>query len=195
MNIVSREKTEDATEPQPRIVTNFSDYSPFFDAKAVASRMIASIPRNYLYGLDAIVLTNMDSLSRKRQTSVTKSRKRKVRIGQAAGLYHGKWQGKPAWIEIFVDKTMVGMDARKWYFRLPFMRDFAFSSVLFHEIGHHIHDTAQPEFREKEDVADKWKVKLQRRYFRSRYPWLGMLAPILKPLLKRFLRKQARSTA
>jgi hypothetical protein len=71
-----------------------------------------------------------------------------------------------------------------WYLRVPVVRDILLSSVLFHEIGHHIHATAQPEFREKEDVADKWKSKLQRRYLRGRYPWLIKAAPLLAPLLK-----------
>ena len=36
------------------------------------------------------------------------------------------------------------------------LRDIGFGHVLFHEIGHHIHNTVRPEYDEKEDVADKW---------------------------------------
>jgi hypothetical protein len=41
--------------------------------------------------------------------------------------------------------------------------------VLFHEIGHHIHYTQAPEFREREDVAEDWKKRLSKIYFRKRY--------------------------
>jgi len=74
--------------------------------------------------------------------------------------------------------------------KIPVFRDFPLSSVLFHEIGHQIHATARPEFREKEDVADAWKEKLQRRYFRSRYPWMSIVARLLRPLTRRYFKKR-----
>jgi hypothetical protein len=157
--------------------------------------MIASIPANLLFGLDAVVFTDINSLSQKRRTSTTRSRGRKVRIGNTAGLYHRKWQGKPAWIEIFVDQTMGAQSGHQWIFKIPVVRDILFSDILFHEIGHHIHATAQPEFREKEDVADNWKLKLQRRYMRGRYPWLTTVVSLAKPLIKRFVKRDEQSTA
>ena len=169
-----------------KLIASFSEYSPRFDVIAVASRMVAAIPRSFLFGLDAIVFTNMGSRSGKRRRSKTKSRKRVVGIERAAGLYHAKWQGQPAWIEIFVDQTMHDSD-RQWFFRIPFVRDILFSRVLFHEIGHHIHATSQPEFREKEDVADKWKSKLQRLYFRQQHPIAMRCAPLLIPFIKRYV--------
>lgn len=177
------------TEGKPKLITSFSNYSPKFNVTAVASRMIASIPKNYLLGLDAIVFTNLDSLPRKRRTSATKSRGRKVRIARAAGLYHPNWQGKPAWIEIFVDQTMADKGVIGLWSRMPFFRDILFSRVLFHEIGHHIHATARPEFREKEDVAERWQERLLRNYFHSRYRWLFVLATPLKPLIGPLIRK------
>jgi len=189
------ETIETAATPQPKLITNFDGYSPSFDVTSVASRMIASIPANLLFGLDAVVFTNMHSLSQKRRTSTTKSRGRKVKIGNTAGLYHGKWQGKPAWIEIFVDQTMGAQARHRWIFKIPIVRDILFSDILFHEIGHHIHATAQPEFREKEDVADKWKLKLQRRYMRDRYPLLTRILSLAKPLMKMFVKRPGQSTA
>jgi hypothetical protein len=41
--------------------------------------------------------------------------------------------------------------------------------VLFHEIGHHVHATVRPEFREKEDIADDWGKKLTGNYIFNRY--------------------------
>ena len=48
-------------------------------------------------------------------------------------------------------------------------RTVCFSKVLFHEIGHHIHATVRPEFREKEDIADDWGKKLTGNYLLKRY--------------------------
>lgn len=161
----------DAITPKsPRLITHFSTYVPPFDVTTVVSRMLASVPPKYLTGLGAVVLTSTDSLSSQRLKSKTKSRKRTVKIAQCRGLYHQAWHGESAWVEIFVDQTLKNMP-RGW-FRPPFSKEFLLGSVLFHEIGHHIHATTHPEFREREDVAERWQEKLTGAYFRLRYPWL-----------------------
>ena len=65
-----------------------------------------------------------------------------------------------------------------------FYREMLFGDVLFHEIGHHIRATVQPEFREKEDVADGWKLRLTRQYTRFRHPWLRAFPSPFQPLIK-----------
>jgi hypothetical protein len=55
-------------------------------------------------------------------------------------------------------------------------RTAVFAKVLFHEIGHHVHRTVSPEFREKEDVADDWGKKLTQNYFRKHYWYVPELA-------------------
>ena len=62
--------------------------------------------------------------------------------------------------------------------------------MLFHEIGHHIHRTIRPEYREKEDVADVWKVRLQRNYHKQRFGWVRIVARFIKPLMGSFLERQ-----
>ena len=57
-----------------------------------------------------------------------------------------------------------------------------FSEVLFHEIGHHIHKTQAPEFKEREDVAESWEKRLCKIYFRKRYWYLTPIAYVLYPL-------------
>jgi hypothetical protein len=64
------------------------------------------------------------------------------------------------------------------------------SDVLFHEIGHHVHSAVRPERREKEDVADVWKVRLQRNYNRQRFRWIGVIARIIRPLFGAYLERQ-----
>ena len=60
---------------------------------------------------------------------------------------------------------------------------FLLSPVLFHELGHHVH-TLRPEFRDKEDVAEKWQARLEADYFRKQYLLLRALVLLGKPFRK-----------
>jgi hypothetical protein len=179
--------TSEAARP-PKIVSRYSNYVPPFDPEPIVTRMVESVPPKYLVGLSEIVLTNSSGLSRQRRRSVTKSRSRKVRIRNARGLYHSAWNGRLAWIEIFVDNALEPW-RKGWWLKVPIVREIALKDVLFHEVGHHIHATVRPEFREREDVADVWKVRLDRHYLRHRHPILRALMHIvlwpIRPLVRR----------
>lgn len=181
---------------RPKVVANFTaGFVPPFDVAASVEKMLDSVPPKYLNGLSEIVLTNTAGLSRKLRRSITKSRKRKVEIVRASGLYHRAWQGKQAWIEIFVDNALGALPGAwlRWLWRRRLFRTTGLREVVFHEIGHHIHATVRPEHREKEDVADVWKLRLLRDYFRQRHPILRMLFRIVRfafgPLYRRFYRR------
>jgi hypothetical protein len=189
---VSR-REEGGTVPRPKLVTYFHEYRPPFDVCPLLSRMLRSVPPEYLVGLDSVVLTSTDSLSRKRRRSKTKSRKRTVKVAKTRGLYHYAQEGKTAWIEMFVDRIFEGWEGGFWL-KLPPVRDFLLAPVLFHEIGHHIHATIRPEFQEKEDVADRWQVKLETIYYRKERPYIRLLSTFAKPFhpaIKRILASNA----
>jgi len=171
MNSESQHLAAVPAAKRPAITASFSGYEPPFAIVPIVQRMLDSVPQKYLNGLSEVVLTNSSGLPRKLRRSVTKSRKKKVKVAQARGLYHQAWDGKPAWIEIFVDNALKGWENGFWL-KIPFFREGRLSEVLFHEIGHHIHYTARPEYREREDVADVWKVKLERNWFSRRHPVL-----------------------
>jgi hypothetical protein len=173
----------------PLVIESFSGYEPPFNPTPVVRRMLASVPRNYLAGLSAVVLSNTSGLSGRRRKTKVKSRKRKVGLTVANGLYHPAFRGRPAWIEIFVDNALRDSEKR-WWFRLPYIRDWGLSDVLFHEIGHHVHYAVRPEHREKEDVADIWKVRLQDNYNRQRYRWLSVPVRIVRLLFGGLLDRQ-----
>jgi hypothetical protein len=165
----------------PTVQTFFSDYEPPFDAAPIVQRMLDSVPKKYLIGLQEVVLTNASGLPKKLGVTVLKSRRRKVRLDKTAGLYHAAFSGKPAWIEIFVDNTLRGWES-SWWLRIPLLREGKIADVLFHEIGHHIHFTCRPEYREKEDVADVWKVRLQDNYNRQRFRWMRRFGWLIRSL-------------
>ncbi|HSA93148.1 MAG TPA: hypothetical protein VLE48_09075 [Terriglobales bacterium] len=176
-------KGSSEARPQVRIQDFYSDYLPPFDARAVVARLIDAVPAKYLRRLDAIVLTNQGSLSRDRRRSPTMSRKRKVRIRDAAGLYHQEWQGKPAWIEVFVDR-IIGDSERSVRWRIPLVREMFVGEVVYHELGHHVHKVLRPEFREREDVADDWSTRFLSAYIRRNYWYLLPVAYLIKLVLR-----------
>ena len=159
--------------------------------------MLESVPPKFLIGLKRVVLTNSSGLPRKLRRGITKARKRKVHIAEARGLYHQAWQGKPAWIEIFVDNSLKGWEHGLWL-KIPFVREGRLSDVLFHEIGHYIHFAVRPEHRETEDLADVWKVRLNRNYSRSRFRWMRafvlglkfLFGPLFRAGHRKLMRKQ-----
>ena len=173
----------------------YKDYVPPLAVHKVITRLISGISQRYLIGLKTIVLTNAKGLSHDRRRAKTWARKRKVSIIESFGLYHEKWQGEPAWIEIFVDNVL-----QYWPSSLsltPFFRDFVFADVFFHELGHHIHKTQMPQHKEREDVADKGRSLLMRQYLRRKYWYLmPVLLPlyfVAKPLYRFLMRRKGRS--
>jgi hypothetical protein len=140
--------------------------------------LLRSVPNRYLCGLRLVRLAAASELSRGRRRSHTKSRGRKVPIDCAAGLYHAACKNAPATIELFIDNMYRGVP--RWVLFIPLFRRLFLASTLYHEIGHHIHRTMQPEHTEREDVADRWSGRLGRRFLYRRY-WY--LMPLIYPVV------------
>ena len=163
------------------IVESYRDYTPPIPVRAIVERLLARMPDKYKWGLKTIVLTDAASLSRSAGRGKLKSRNKRVHQRECLGMYMQKWKGEPAWIRLVVDNVLAEIP---WYAkRIPIGRDAALGSVLYHEFGHHIHKTKKPEFKEKEDVADKWSDKLLVAYLRKQY-WY--FRPILMPIAYTF---------
>ncbi len=154
--------------------------APSWVSKALC-RLIDGIPEKHLYGLKTILLTNSLGLNRSQRRKKTKFKKHKVTNHACLGLYHQEWQGQPAKIELFADNILRSFPSIIQ--RIPFFQDLIMADVLYHEVGHHIHKTSEPEYREREDVADFWRKKLIGIYFRKRYWYLRPLTIVLKPLV------------
>lgn len=160
------------------VIEHYQEFSPPCDAKAVVEDLLSSAPPELLAGLRSVVLTNTKALTGGRKRRHSRSRGGKVQHAGVLGLYHPTWNGEPAWIEVFVDQTLAGRPA--WLLHLSLFRAIFLGSVLYHELGHHIHATAKPEHREKEKVADEWQTRLARRHVRSRHP---LTAAFLRPVI------------
>ncbi len=165
---------------RPKVVAHYSSgYEPPCDVTPIIERMLDSVPPKYLVGLSEVVLADSCGLSRERRRSATKSRRKKVRTSAARGLYYPAWKGRLPWIEIFIDNTLKPL-GKGFLPKVPLFRESEIAGVLFHEIGHHIHYTVRPEYREKEDVADVLKVRLERIYWRQRSGIIGLIFQLLR---------------
>jgi hypothetical protein len=169
------------------IQENYKEYVPPKSAFRSIKRLIRNTPKKYFTGLDLIHLTNTGALNRKLRKQKTKSRKRKVALNESAGWYVEKWNNEPARIELLMDK--IYYDYPTWALKISFITDVAMSRTFFHELGHHIHKTQAPEHIDAEDVADKWKRKLSKRFFWKKYWYILCLLWPFKPLLEYLLKK------
>jgi hypothetical protein len=91
-----------------------------------------------------------------------------MRIAEATGVYHPRCSDGPPWIELFVDKIVDPYRSSFW-FRRRLIQDLCLGEILYHEVGHHVHDFVRPEYREKEDVAESWAGFFAVRHFRFTY--------------------------
>jgi hypothetical protein len=174
------------TRLKPQLIEAFQGYSPSFEVVKAIRRMLRDVPPEFLHGLKSIVLTNVAALGKNERDRRTRGRGRRLALGEALGYYNKAWKGEPARITILVD-NFEKQWGRSWL-RVGFIRDLVFSNLLFHELGHHIHQIHRPEHERRENVADKWSKKLSSRYLRSRY-WY--LKPLIVPISLLFkLRKR-----
>ncbi|MBN2560093.1 MAG: hypothetical protein JXQ75_04110 [Phycisphaerae bacterium] len=170
----------------------YKDYTPPVRARQTVDGLLNGIPKRHLAGLNTVVVTHSANLPRRERREKTKARGKKVPIVRCGGLYHGKWHGEPAWIQLLLDNIFESWP--KWMLRIPFLQDMILSDTLFHELGHHIHSTQAPQHKEREDVAEDWNTKLSRHYFRKHYwyltPLFLALRLVLKPIYWRMKRQK-----
>jgi hypothetical protein len=178
------------------IYQNYGSCLPKVNAKKVVCHLLGTVPSKYLVGLGSITLSSQTELSRKERRQAHWSRGKKLSTRRIRGYYRRAWNGQPAFIELYVDKIYETVPL--WAARIPIVAFAVLGDVLFHEIGHHIHYTTRPEFKEKEDVADEWSKKLLANAVRKRYwyvaPVLGALARTAWFFVRRFKHRDARRT-
>ncbi|HKV93825.1 MAG TPA: hypothetical protein VJW20_14860 [Candidatus Angelobacter sp.] len=168
-----------ARQPIP-IYENYGKYKPRLNARKIVENLFVTVDPNYLRGLGSVVLSCQGQLRRTRRRKYL-SRGRRVPDSRVLGYYRPHWKGQPAFIEIYVDKILERYPLL--FLRLPVVGFMLIGKVLFHELGHHLHYTSHPEFKEKEDVADRWSKTLMKTAFRKRYRYSRhILRPIYKLL-------------
>ena len=176
-----------ASEPAgPNIVESYRDFEPPPNFCQTIETLLKYVPPKYLVGLETIVLTNREGLTRDQRRQKVWSRNRKIRLADALGSYSAASKSSQATVWLYVDNICAAESS--WWRKVPLLRYMRPSDVLYHEIGHHIHKAHRPEYTEREDVAEDWGRKLWGRFLRKHYwylfPVLYVLARLLSPLVK-----------
>jgi len=144
-------------ETSPTIVESDRDYTPPPTFRQLVQDLLKAVPPLYLVGLKTI-LTNQAGETRDRKRQKVWSRNRKIKLADARGYYSQATRSSQATICLHVDNILNGM--RPWEVRVPLWCYEPLATVLYHEIGHHIHAEHKPVFKGREDVADDWSKKL-----------------------------------
>jgi hypothetical protein len=154
------------------IVEVYKNYTPHKAVYKSVRRVVAGVDQKRLVGLHSIILTNSESLNHGRRRKKIPFKNRKLSLKNCNGWYQQKWKQKPAHIEILVDNLL--SEWPNFFVHSSFLMDLVLSKTLYHEIGHHIHKVQAPEFNDCEDVAEKWMLKLSKKFFWKRY-WYIMV--------------------
>jgi hypothetical protein len=174
----------------PEIVESYHDFEPPADFRKLLENLLDAVPAKYLVGLKTIVLANQSALTRDQRRQKIWSRNRKIRLAEARGAYYAASRNSSATVWLYVDNILRSEDPR--LLRMPILRYGALATVLYHEIGHHIHAAHRPVFEGKEDVVEEWSRILSGRFYRRRF-WY--LVPVLYPLaLVRKLTRKIKKT-
>jgi hypothetical protein len=159
---------------RPEIVEDYRDFEPPDNFRVLLEDLLDGVPAKYLVGLKTIVLANQSALTRNQRRQKIWSRNRKIRLAEARGCYYRATRSSPATVWLYVDNIL--RSEKPWFRRLPILRYYEPGTVLYHEIGHHIHAVHRPVFEGKEKVAEDWSKKLFGRFCRLRYWYLRPFA-------------------
>jgi hypothetical protein len=171
------EPSEGVVKFKPEIVENYKDFEPPERFRTLVDQLLLAVPSHYLVGLKTIMLTNQSALTRDQRRQKIWGRRRKYRLAEVRGAYYEATRSRPASVLLLVDNVVKGLPP--WVLRTPLICYGEISEVLYHEIGHHIHAVHHPVYDGKENVAEDWYRKLQRRFVRKHY-WY--MIPVLYPL-------------
>jgi hypothetical protein len=91
--------------------------------------LLTTVEPNYLQGLGSIVLSSQTDLSRKKRRQKNWRLGRKISTSQTLGYYQRAWNGKPAFIDLYIDKIFAEVPA--WTTCFPMVAFFVISAVFF----------------------------------------------------------------
>jgi len=166
-----------------KIIEDYYNYYPPVHVYRSLEVLLRYVPEEHLRGLRRIILTNSEQLQGQKMRN---SEKRRIRPEDCLGLYGG------GYIRLIMDQIFEPYP--EIFLLVPLFKTYAIGEVLYHEIGHHIHQMQEPGFRDrKEEVADEWSDKLMRTYLKQRYWYLGGIRILLRPLWPLISRLQAKS--
>lgn len=161
----------------PEIVECYRDFEAPADFRNILNELLSAVPSKYLLGLRRIILANQSALTRDQRRQKIWSGGHKIHLSLARGAYYKASRNSTATIWLYVDNILRSEDP--WWRKISILRYQTLAGVLYHELGHHIHATQEPQHADKETVAEEWSHKLSGQFYRRRYRYL---MPVFYPL-------------
>ncbi len=154
---------------------NYRGYDPPSWFQPTVERLLESLVAQHIAGLRSIVLSNSAAIGRGKTGRVNG---RKYRRRDCRGFYHASWRGELPWIELVVDNIVSAHSPT--LLRWQVFRDFFVAQTLFHEVGHHLHETVGSAAHGGEASAEHWQERLGKLHGRKRYWYLRPMRPVLR---------------
>jgi hypothetical protein len=171
----------------PPIREDFEDYVPPRWFQPTVERLLDSLSSAHTHGLSAIVLTNATRADRRKRTRAARRR----RHGVPAGRYHYAYRGERAWVELIVDRIVAGIPRPLRHVQLA--RDLIVGNTLYHELGHHLHETIGSAAQGWEPSAEAWRKRLAALHGRNRYRHMRPLARPVRAVARWLAARRQRS--
>lgn len=153
----------------PEIRESFKTYAPPRGLMRSVQKLLSIVPAEQIRALEAIVLTDADSIGRGQTQRV---RGRKYARRDCRGFYHPAGRHNTAWIEIVVDNVLAGVP--RFALLVPLVRDLLLGGTVYHEVGHHLQRVYGATLGEA--AAENWSRQLSQTFLRRHYAWLLLLA-------------------
>jgi hypothetical protein len=164
------------------IIENYGDWVAPRYVRRTVEALVKSVPEEHLAGLGSIILTTTTTSNRSFRRKKVKHRGQMRSKVEANGSYQPAWPGHAAFIRLYVNNILAPYPPAAA--RSSLISKLLLADTLFHEIGHHIHQTKTLDFRNQEDVADEWAHRLTRQYFGRKYWFIMRLTRLIVRLYK-----------
>lgn len=138
--------------------------------KRKVNKLIRTIPKDHLMGIDKIVI--VDEIHDKKKRGL-------------GGVYRKKEHGEACSIELSINAIFKGMP--KIFFFVPFISVFSLADVLYHEIGHHYHNKFSHGINKKKEeiLVEKYSLEMSKKKFKWWSYFLTPFTPLVKYLNKK----------
>ena len=143
-----------------KIKASYQNYHPPGNPEKSIRILLKYVPDKYLRGIDVIILRSSKDVNRATRREDFKGPKTTL------GTYHHRHGNSKPYIELYIDTIIEKYGPLR---KIPMVRNIAIGETLYHEIGHHIHQTIKPEYRDKERTADDWSKYFNKKLFKRRY--------------------------
>ena len=148
------------------IIEEYKNYEPPFDVRWYVEKLLDSVDEKYKKKLRYVVLTNhkaLDRLTSRQKFSATNQIYNTDEKKGAYSTFHDDTGG----IELFMD--IIVLPETEFVLRFHFVRAYVIGYVLFHLLGHHVHEKFKSLHDDEEISASQWQRLFWNNYVKKNH--------------------------